>query len=209
MSTPSTKAHWEQVFATRAEGERSWTQLDPTPSAVRIAQCTSDLDAPIVDIGGGAARLVDQLLQAGHHDITVLDIAPAALREAAVRLGEPSTVHWVASDILTWEPTRAYAVWHDRAVFHFLTERAEQHRYAALARDTVRPGGHLVMATFAPDGPSACSGLPVQRWSAAELAAHFADGFELVEQATLVHHTPGGADQSFTWVTLRRSTARP
>ncbi len=209
MSDHTTRAHWDHIFATRSEHERSWTQDAPTPSLERIARCAHDLAAPIIDIGGGASRLVDHLVQAGHTDVTVLDIAPAALREGAARLGDHAGVQWVSTDLLEWQPPRKYGVWHDRAVFHFLTDEADQARYAALAREAVALGGHLVMATFAPDGPTACSGLAVQRWSADQLAHQFANGFEVVEHASLVHRTPGGADQSFTWVTLRRSSARP
>lgn len=206
-----TKTHWEQVYTTKPEHSVSWFQPHAHQSVQLIAQTGVPQHASVIDVGGGASTLVDDLLAEGYTHLTVLDLSEAALAASRTRLGAKAQgVAWLAGDITQVElPRHAYDVWHDRAVFHFLTERAEQHRYAALARDTVRPGGHLVMATFAPDGPSACSGLPVQRWSAAELAAHFADGFELVEQATLVHHTPGGADQSFTWVTLRRSTARP
>lgn len=209
MTTAAAREHWDHIFASRAERERSWTQGEPTPSLDRIASCAHDLTTPIIDIGGGASRLVDGLVRGGHTDVTVLDISPTALAEAATRLGDTTAVAWVASDLLEWQPIREYGIWHDRAVFHFLTEVDQQQRYAALARDTIAAGGHLVLATFAPNGPTACSGLPVQQWSAEQLTAHFADGFTLVEHATLIHHTPGGADQSFTWVTLRRSTAHP
>jgi trans-aconitate methyltransferase len=209
VTSSTTRDHWDHIFVARPESDRSWSQDAPTPSLDRIAAVTTDLAAPIVDVGGGASRLVDHLVSNGHTDVTVLDISSTALHEAATRLGHAPGVQWVASDLLEWQPAREYAVWHDRAVFHFLTDPDHQRRYAELARRAVAPGGQVVLATFAPDGPTACSGLPVQQWSADGLAAHFADGFTLVEHAVLVHRTPGGADQPFTWVTLRRSTARP
>ncbi|MEN9643465.1 MAG: hypothetical protein RL238_134 [Actinomycetota bacterium] len=208
MSAP-TAEHWDRIFATRSEQDRSWTQDLPQPSLDRIEALHLPPTAPVVDVGGGASRLVDHLLEAGHTDITVLDLSPIALREAASRLGHDAPVYWVAVDVLDWRPTQQYSVWHDRAVFHFLVDEVDQTRYIALAAAAVEPGGHLVLATFAPDGPTACSGLPVRRWSADELAAAFADAFECIEQSAEVHHTPSGGEQSFTWVTLRRSTARP
>jgi len=201
--------HWDLVFSTRDEHERSWTQGTPQRSLDTIEALRLPADAPVVDVGGGASRLVDHLLAAGHTDVTVVDLSSMALHEAAARLGPDAPVHWVAADVLSWRPTRQYAAWHDRAVFHFLVDPADQAHYAALAAAAVAPGGHLVLATFAPDGPTSCSGLPVQRWSADELFEVFGDGFDGVERSSEVHHTPSGGEQSFTWVTLRRSTARP
>ena len=201
--------HWEHIFTTRGEGDRSWTQLTPVMSLRLIAALDLPADAPIVDVGGGASRLVDALVDVGHRDVTVLDVAGSALQEAASRIGPAAGVHWVTTDVLTWQPERRVRLWHDRAVFHFLTDDGAQSHYVSLAAATVEPDGHLVLATFAPGGPTTCSGLPVRQWSAEELVARFAGAFDLVDSTTEVHHTPGGADQPFTWVTMRRSSARP
>lgn len=197
--------HWEQIFASRAEPERSWTEPAPLTSLTAIAALGSPDDAPIVDIGGGASRLVDHLLEAGRLDITVVDISRTALSQARARVGHDAPVEWIEADITEWCPTRRYAIWHDRAVFHFLHRTADLEHYRDIARDGIVVGGHLVMGTFAPDGPESCSGLPVRRWSATELALHFADGFELESSAVVDHRTPSGGTQPFTWVTLRRS----
>lgn len=209
MTDSAAAQHWDHIFRTRHEDERSWTQSTPAMSLRFIAALELPLDAPIVDVGGGASRLVDELVRAGHRNVTVLDVAEGALREAAARVGDTTAVDWVTADVLAWQPAHRVRLWHDRAVFHFLTDADAQSRYVSLAASTVEPGGHVVLATFAPDGPTTCSGLPVQRWSVEQLVARFGGAFDLVDSTTEVHHTPGGADQPFTWVTMRRSTERP
>lgn len=197
---------WNSVFESRTEAERSWSQPLPQPSLDLIRAVTTT-DASVVDVGGGSSRLVDHLLASGYHDITVLDVAAAALAEAAARLPSDAPIHWVVTDLLQWHPPRQYTVWHDRAVFHFVVDEAQQRRYVEIATQAVRPGGHLVVATFAPGGPEQCSGLPVQQWSAESLGDRFAGAFELEWNDTIMHTTPSGGAQPFTWAMLRRSTA--
>jgi SAM-dependent methyltransferase len=201
---PAPRDRWDRVFTTRSEHERSWTEHEPTPSLDRIAALALSPADPIVDIGGGASRLVDHLLRAGHQDITVVDISRAALCQARSRIGNVTAVQWVEADVTRWAPDRQYAVWHDRAACHFLVDADDQSRYAQVASDHVRAGGHVIIGTFAPTGPDMCSGLPVRRWSADELAARFAPAFDLVSSDELRHQTPTGAVQPFTWVVLRR-----
>lgn len=210
MSEPlATAPHWEHVFTTRGEADRSWTQLTPAMSLRLVTALDLSPGDPIVDVGGGASRLVDALLDAGYRDVTVLDVAACALQEAADRIGTATGARFVTTDVLAWRPELPVRLWHDRAVFHFLTDDDAQSRYVSLAAATVAPGGHLVLGTFAPDGPTMCSGLPVRRWSSAALADRFGQSFDLVDSTREVHRTPGGADQPFTWVTMRRSTERP
>ena len=200
-------AKWEATYAAKSETERSWTQPVPAESLAFITDAGAPLDGPIIDIGGGASRLVDELLARQHTDITVLDISAAALAEARRRISETvaeANVHWIVADLTEWTPQRGYAVWHDRAVFHFLVEPDDQEAYVAAASEGVVEGGSLILATFAPAGPEQCSGLPVRRWSADQLAARFAEHFELVKSAVISHTTPWGSTQPFTWVLLRR-----
>lgn len=192
------------MFAARPELERSWTQTSPQPSLELVRSLDIELDAPIIDVGGGSSRLVDHLLADGRRDITVLDLAATSLSEAAARLPTDAPVHWVATDLLGWQPARKYAVWHDRAVLHFFVDERQQRHYAELAARTVRPGGHAIIAAFAPDGPDQCSGLPVQRWSVDSLAALFSGAFDLVWSDTVAHTTPSGGAQPFNWVMLQR-----
>jgi trans-aconitate methyltransferase len=196
---------WDTVFSTRDESGRSWSQHEPQPSLDLVRGLALDATAPIIDVGGGSSRLVDHLVADGHVDITVLDIAVASLAEAAARLPSDVPVHWLVHDVVDWNPPQQYAVWHDRAVFHFLVDAAQRRRYVELAAQSVRAGGSAIIATFAPDGPEQCSGLPVRRWSAEALAAAFGHRFELVWSDSIVHTTPSGGAQPFTWVMLRRS----
>ncbi len=152
--------------------------------------------------------MVDGLLERGFRDLTVLDVSDRALAVARERLSERcESVHWVVDDVLTWTPSRVCALWHDRAVFHFLVTDAQRDRYRHQVSRAVRPGGHLVVATFAPDGPDQCSHLPVARYSAASLTDEFADDFVLVRDERAHHTTPSRRSQPFTWVVLQRRDA--
>lgn len=195
---------WEHVFTSKSEVERSWTQVEPTPSLERISSALTSRDDAIIDVGGGSSRVVDRLLDLGCTDVTVLDISPTALDEARRRLGDRGHVHWVVADIRTCTPTRTYAVWHDRAVCHFLVDDLDVARYARIVTAAVAIGGHAIIAAFAPSGPTSCSGLPVRRWSAADLGALFAPSFVLEHADEIDHHTPWDGVQPFTWVVLRR-----
>ncbi len=160
-------------------------------------------DAGVIDVGGGASVLIDALLRRGFADLTVLDISEAALQASQERVGADAPVEWIAHDLLTWEPTRRYDLWHDRAVFHFLSGD-EVGVYRDLVHRAVAPRGYVIMATFAPHGPEWCSGLPVTRYGADQLIEVLGVGFEMVAQRREVHTTPSGATQVFTWIAARR-----
>jgi trans-aconitate methyltransferase len=199
------KSHWQNVYLDKGEEQVSWTQLDPQPSLGLIEKFAGDRNASIVDIGGGASRLVDALLAHGFTAITVLDLAEAALQSAKERLGEQgASVQWVAADVTKWQPSQAFDIWHDRAAFHFLVDAGERMSYIERLQAGVKPGGHAIIATFAPDGPEKCSGLPVQRYDPASLSRTIGNAFELIEHQSHRHVTPWGAVQSFQFSVLRR-----
>jgi trans-aconitate methyltransferase len=201
---PEVEGHWEGVYDSRAVDEVSWFQTEPSISR-RLVTAAASRESPVVDVGAGAAHLVDLLLDDGCTDLTVLDVSARALAVVQDRLGDRAEqVTWVHGNVLDWQPGRTYDVWHDRAVFHFLTEPTDRSRYVDLVRRAVRPGGVVIVATFAPDGPTHCSGLPVARQDAAGLAAVFGSGFELEHSEREEHRTPSGVVQPFTWVVLRR-----
>ena len=195
--------HWDRVYATKGCDDVSWYQAVPATSIRLVTAAITATAAPrrVIDIGAGASTLADELL-ARDYDVTVLDVAPSAVASVKARLGDRAT--YIVTDLLEWRPQTAYDVWHDRAVFHFLTDPIAQTVYVNLAARAVRAGGAVVMGTFAPDGPEACSGLPTSRHDAESLAALFADSFELVSSERDEHTTPWGALQPFTWVTLSR-----
>ncbi|WP_030485877.1 class I SAM-dependent methyltransferase [Nocardioides aequoreus] len=194
--------HWDAVFASRDLDKVSWFEETPTHSVELLRRQPGS----VVDIGAGASRLPDALLTDGRDDITVLDISHQAVAVTRERLGSAKgRVTYVVSDVLSWKPARTYDAWHDRAVLHFLTAPADQSAYVDLAARTLSPGGLLVLATFGPDGPTSCSGLPTARHSADDFAALFAPAFTLTHAETRIHHTPDGSEQQFTWVTARRT----
>lgn len=194
------KAHWDNVYATKVAHEVGWFQPRPETSLQLIARSGIGREEPLIDVGGGASLLVDRLLDEGWTDVSVLDISPSALSATGQRLGERAgRVHWLQEDAARFAPPRRYAVWHDRAAFHFLTDPAEQAAYVKAATDGVRPGGCLVVATFGPDGPEKCSGLPVVRYAPADLAQVFGGGFDLAETLEELHTTPWGALQQFVY----------
>jgi SAM-dependent methyltransferase len=199
------RQHWEQVYRTRAPEQVSWYQPEARNSLELIRLARPDRAAAIIDIGGGASTLVDSLVDADYRDVTVLDLAPDALAIARARLGaRADSVHWMTADILAAElPAARYDIWHARAAFHFLTNPDDRARYVAQLRHALSPGGYLVMATFALDGPPRCSGLDVIRYSAESLAGELGSGFELVESVREEHRTPSGAVQRFQYSLLR------
>jgi trans-aconitate methyltransferase len=205
MTTSERQSHWQNVYLSKGEQQVSWTQLDPQPSLGLIEKYAAGRDASIVDIGGGASRLVDALVADRFAAITVLDLSEAALQAAKTRLGEQGgTVRWVAADATAWQPPHAFDIWHDRAAFHFLVEAQERAAYVDRLHAGVKPGGHAIIATFAPDGPEKCSGLPVQRYDPESLARTLGGAFGLVERQFHRHVTPWGAEQSFQFSVLRR-----
>lgn len=200
------KQHWETVYTTQPTTAVSWYQPHATRSLAMVGALGLPKTAPILDVGGGASTLVDGLLAAGYADVSVLDLSGAALAASKERLGlAAKKARWIEGDILRQEFAPAsVVVWHDRAVFHFLTRAQDRAAYARKAREAMGPGGLLIVATFAQDGPTQCSGLPVCRYGAAQLAAEFADGFAPVSFENETHPTPWGADQSFLYGLFRR-----
>ncbi|MBB3595363.1 SAM-dependent methyltransferase [Rhizobium sp. BK529] len=199
------KLHWENVYSTKGETDVSWFQESPSPSLelIHLAQ-TKQSDA-IVDIGGGASRLVDSLLAEGFRDVTVLDLSEAALDTARKRLGaKGDEVKWIAADATLWEPPLAYDIWHDRAAFHFLTDETQQTAYIERLKRGLKFGGHLIMGTFAPDGPEKCSGLPVARHSPDSLGDLLGAGFKLIDSRRHDHSTPWESVQKFQFSTFKR-----
>jgi Methyltransferase domain len=206
MSDASRQAHWENVYATKGEKEVSWFQENPAPSLELIALTGLSDDAAIIDIGGGASRLVDDLLAREFRQPTVLDLSGAALDAAKRRLGDRATdVQWVVADITKWEPIQTYDLWHDRAAFHFLTDRADQSAYVDRLKMAVKPQGYIIIGTFAPDGPERCSGLPILRHDADSLATILGSGFLPIDTRRHDHATPWGAVQRFQFSTFRRA----
>ncbi len=192
--------HWESVYSNKAIDEVSWFQPHALSSLRLITGCVNS-DAHIVDVGGGASVLVDDLLDAGYRNLTVLDLAESALAASRARLGaRAQDVQWIAGDITRAElPAARYDVWHDRAVFHFLTDPADRARYVAQVLKSVKPGGHVIVATFGPRGPLQCSGLDVVRYSPDGLHAEFGAPFRLVRHESEIHHTPVGKEQEFVY----------
>jgi SAM-dependent methyltransferase len=197
--------HWEHVYRTKAPTEVSWYQPEARLSLDLIRRVAPDRAAPIIDVGGGASTLVDGLVEAGYKEVTVLDLAPTALAKAQERMGERARcAMWVTADILKVSlPAARYAVWHDRAVFHFLTDAHDRARYVDQARRAVQPGGHVIVASFSLDGPSRCSGLEVVRYSPETMHAAFGEGFRLLESMREDHHTPTGSLQAFIYCLYR------
>lgn len=201
----STDDSWNSAYA---EGDEncSWVQAIPGESLEAIERIAPALDAPIIDVGGGSSRLAECLLDRGHTDITVLDLSRSGLELARRRLGpRADRVTWVAADLLAWTPARTYALWHDRAMLHFLVEPVERAAYAARLRAALAPTGHAIIATFAPDGPERCSGLAVRRSDAAGVLRLLGPDFVAVRTETREHRTPSGVPQPFTWLIAQRA----
>ena len=200
------KRHWETVYRTKDVHEVSWFQSEARRSLDLITRVSPDRSAPIIDVGAGASVLVDDLLAAGYLDVSVLDVSEAALEISRGRLGtDAAKVKWMRADVRRAQLDEgAYAVWHDRAVFHFLTDAADRAAYVEQVRRAVRPGGYVLVATFAEDGPEYCSGLPVVRYSAEGLHSEFGTDFQLVRSEHEDHRTPAGGEQSFLYCLCRR-----
>ncbi|MBK7281095.1 class I SAM-dependent methyltransferase [Candidatus Aalborgicola defluviihabitans] len=203
------KDHWEKVYTTKAADNVSWFQAHAELSMRLIRESCPRRDAAIIDVGGGASTLVDELLDDGYPNVTVLDLSSAALAESRRRLGvRGETVRWMEADITCaeFEP-HSFDLWHDRAVFHFLTTKKDRIAYVRQVLQAVKPGGHVIMATFGSDGPSQCSGLPVMRYAPDELHAEFGDAFTLLAHEEQLHHTPFGTDQQFVYCMCRKMVA--
>lgn len=196
-------ARWDEAYA-RGEATCSWYQQQPVMSLRMLEAAGVTAADSLIDVGAGASVLADALLDRGFGDITVLDISPAALGQARARLGpRAESVNWLTEDLLTWRPGRTWRVWHDRAVFHFLTAGPDRDAYRQAMDAATAPGSVAVLGCFAQDGPQYCSGLPVARYSAAELTDQL-DSWMLVSDAREEHRTPAGSIQPFTWAALRK-----
>jgi Methylase involved in ubiquinone/menaquinone biosynthesis len=203
----NTKTHWEHIYETKAPTQVSWYQEHAQFSLEYIKNTGIQKRDSIIDVGGGASTLVDDLIADGFQNITVLDVSENALQLARRRLGAKTTVvNWIEADITLADlPHQAYDLWHDRAVFHFLTQAADRQRYVEVVRHSVRKGGHVIVATFAPDGPERCSGLEVVRYSPESLHGEFGEDFEVVDTTHETHHTPFGTEQKFIYCYCRKN----
>jgi SAM-dependent methyltransferase len=206
MTASDRESHWQNVYQNKDQQEVSWFQASPQPSLGLIEKLAHGPNTSIIDIGGGASRLVDALRQGRFEAVTVLDISPAALQAAKDRLGPQAAagVRWIVADVTVWEPPEPFDIWHDRAAFHFLVEESERQAYIERLHRGVKPGGHAIIGTFAPDGPEKCSGLPVQRYDPLSLSKGIGPAFGLIDHQRHRHITPWGTVQSFQFSVLRR-----
>jgi 2-polyprenyl-3-methyl-5-hydroxy-6-metoxy-1,4-benzoquinol methylase len=196
-----TQSHWERIYGTKAATEVSWFRPHLETSLALVERVAGDRSASIINVGGGESGFVDDSLARGYRNVTVLDISPVAIEHTKKRLGAASRqVTWLAADITQASlPAHSYDVWQDRAVFHFLTEPAQRLAYIRQVASAVKPGGHVIVGAFGPEGPSKCSGLDVMRYDADSLHPEFDPRFRLVESSTELHSTPGGAIQQFLY----------
>lgn len=192
--------HWQRLYERQPPTGVSWYEAVPTQSLELIRATGVPLDTPIIDVGGGASTLVDHLLEEGFTDVTVADLAPAALEQSRARLGDKARqVLWIETDITRFTPGRRYGLWHDRAVLHFLTDPSDRARYVGVLVSALAPGDFVVLATFGPEGPERCSGLPVVRYDSEGLSALLGGGFEPLRSGRQEHLTPAGRIQQFQW----------
>ncbi|MEW6768742.1 MAG: class I SAM-dependent methyltransferase [Pseudomonadota bacterium] len=200
------KEHWDGVYNSKRENEVSWFQDTPALSLDFIDRIGARLDSSIVDVGGGASRLVDSLIARGFKHVTVLDLSDAALAVSKARLAEKANcVEWIVADVTKWNPDKSYDLWHDRAAFHFLTEQADRKSYVDRLVKSLRLGGHAIIGTFALDGPERCSGLPIVRYSPDSLAETLGSNFQLISSQSEEHTTPWGSVQRFQFSTFLRT----
>lgn len=197
--------HWERVYQTKAPEAVSWYRQHLEKSMELIRRAAADHTAQIIDVGGGESTLVDDLLNAGYHNLSILDISETALQVARQRIGEKAShVQWIAADITEVDlPEKKYDVWHDRAVFHFLTQPEQRAAYVRQVARSVKTGGTVIVATFGPDGPESCSGLPTVKYDADSLHDEFGASFKLIESQTEEHNTPFGTTQQFLYCYCR------
>jgi SAM-dependent methyltransferase len=216
MTNSDRQSHWQNVYASKGESEVSWFEETPAVSLELIRMTGTGKSSAIIDVGGGASRLVDALGMDGYCDLTVLDLSSRALDVARARLGKAGlgkaplgaaadAVRWIADDVTHWTPDRAYDLWHDRAAFHFLIEPADQQAYARCVARAVKPGGHVIIGTVAPDGPERCSGLPVRRSDSESIGKILGPSFERIHSRPYRHRTPGGASQNFQFGIFRKA----
>ena len=200
------KQHWEKVYGNKLAQQTSWYQKEPRLSLLMVANAELDHGAAMIDVGGGASLLVDYLLGLGYRDLSVLDISRAALDQARTRLGEAaSRINWIEADVTSYVADRQFALWHDRAAFHFLTAKQDRLQYIQVLRKSLAPGGQAIMAAFAPRGPAKCSGLDIVRYDAVKLGDELGPEFILEEQEEESHLTPANREQLFNFFRFRRT----
>ena len=202
--TPGSSQYWDTRYSDIGWRDVSWFQETPEPSFTTIKHAASSKDDAIVDVGGGASLLVDALISEGFTNVTVVDLSEQAINTARERVNNPNAT-FIATDVRKWQPSQSFDVWHDRAAYHFLTQSSDQQQYWNLVREHLKPGGSLIIATFAEDGPEMCSGLPIQRYSPDELIAAMGEGFEVLETMRHTHVTPSGGEQKFVWIIASRT----
>lgn len=201
----SKKEHWDEVYSTKNVTEVSWYEPMPEVSLKCIADCKLEKDDAIIDIGGGDSFLAEFLLAKGFTNVTVLDISSKAIERAKIRLGEKADeIEWVVADALSFEPSRKYRLWHDRAAFHFLTSDEEVEQYIQKLRNSIEPGGFVILGTFSDKGPEKCSGLPIRQYSIGQMQKLFKDGFVCLNSKNIDHQTPSGGVQNFTFCTFQK-----
>jgi ubiquinone/menaquinone biosynthesis C-methylase UbiE len=198
----SDRTYWDEVYATKAVDEVSWFEASPRTSLEMIEALGLPPDAPILDVGGGASHLAEELLALGHSDITVVDISGEALWRAREGFPDPDRVTWIVADVRDHDFGRRFSLWHDRGAFHFMVSAEDRSAYLATLGRSLEPGGHVILATFGPEGPDRCSGLPVARYSAEALAEEIGEIAELGSWQTNNHRTPSGATQQFLFAHL-------
>lgn len=201
------RAHWQRVYRQKEPTDVSWYQPVPEKSLHLICETGVAKSEPILDVGGGASTLVDNLHADGYTDVTIMDISARALERSRARLGVTAdAMQWIESDVTEFEPRRRYALWHDRAVFHFLTNPRDRDKYIDVVAKALKPGGHLILATFGPEGPERCSGLDIRRYGIEQLQELFGGGFELGGNEIDEHTTPMGSTQQFLYSWWRAKT---
>ncbi|MBI2394816.1 MAG: class I SAM-dependent methyltransferase [Deltaproteobacteria bacterium] len=204
MNDHERATHWDDIYRQKQD-DVSWFEAEPIRSLALVDRCDLSRDAAVIDVGGGRSRFVEGVLDRGFHDVTVLDLSAVALEDTRARLGDRAAhVRFRVGDVTRFEPTERYALWHDRAVFHFLASAGEREAYARVLEQAVPPGGHVILATFAPDGPERCSGLPALRYDGEALARALGPVVHLVEEIRHEHRTPAGKVQPFTFARFVR-----
>jgi SAM-dependent methyltransferase len=202
----SDASHWDAIFSARKAKDHSWYQPSPEASLTMLEQCGLTTDARIIDVGAGDSKLVDELLERGYRNISVLDISATALERTKRRLGSKGDhLHWIVSDVLDYDPQERFDAWHDRAAFHFLLTEIEVRRYADLVTKAIRPGGCLVIGTFSLNGPKKCSGLDIRQYDSEQLSRVFGDSFILIQTFQETHITPVGVHQDFIFCRFQRN----
>ena len=202
----NSKTHWNKVYADKTADRVTWYQAKPQQSLDMIAATGVPVDGPIIDVGGGASLLVDRLCEQGYTDISILDVSASAIAHVRDRLADRAgDVRMYEADVTAFEPQRRFVLWHDRAVFHFLTSEKDRDRYVRVLERALRPGGHLIIMTFAVDGPQKCSGLDIVQYDAEKIKSVLGTSFDLAQTGHETHITPAGNQQKFAWFRFTRT----